>query len=113
MTALPLQSHSLRDFVLRAKQLDREQNPDLSRFVLCGLWKEDGDLHQAVIDVTGNKIGEQSDLEVQRDYDSVLGFHDDLLIDSDLQVHPIAPPDHRLTTTIHMSREIPGVSTSS
>ncbi|KNZ79311.1 hypothetical protein J132_10732 [Termitomyces sp. J132] len=104
----PPYSFSLAQFVSRANELYRPlRDFRFSNFVLTGEFEEYGRKYQAVIDPLQNIIDtRQEDLSISRDYDSLLGLTEDILVDCDIQVYSVPHPRFALKTSVHLTQEL-------
>jgi hypothetical protein len=92
-------TYSLREFVRLAKSLENE-NPEFLRFVLTGDAKGQ---HQATLDHVRNVLTNDHQVDVARDYDSVIGITDGIVVDCALSVYPVPNPAEALTSSIHIT----------
>ena len=90
---------SLRQFCRRAKDLLSLDQTGFVSFVLTG---RDTDGSQVCIDPVLNRVSETYPLHINRDYDSLLGFCDDILIKTNLTVYPVSKLDDTLSRNIHL-----------
>ena len=60
---------------------------------------------QVVVDPLRGNMAQGEDLVVLRDYDSLLGIHEDLVVDGDLTLHPIARFQDTLLKDVHLSHQ--------
>jgi hypothetical protein len=101
-------SHSLAEFTTRARDLMQDGPTDdpFIRFVLTGEFiDEDGIARQAFVNsIQTAALGCR--LNITRDYDSLLGIADKILIDAPINVYAVPHPTHALTTSIHLKRSI-------
>lgn len=97
-SSLPSQSYTVKEFVRKAKTLEREDGHAFLRFVLTG----EADEHQAVLDPIRNTLGRDHDVVATRDYDSVIGITKDIVVKSSISVYPVPNPAEVLTTSIHI-----------
>lgn len=102
--------YSLAEYVTTAQVLssraesipvDADRVQDHINFMLCGQHTENE--HQAVIDPLreADLLPEDSILTT-RDYDSVIGIANNILVQSEIYIFPLGDPFHTLTTSIHM-----------
>lgn len=96
---LPTVNHTVLSFCKDAKALEAESHANFVRFVLAGE-KDDGT--RVVVDPILNAVPNNEAFNVQRDYDSVLGIHKDILVDSHLSVSPIGKANETLSTDVHI-----------
>jgi len=92
---------SVLQFCDYAKQLLSIDQGDFVRFVLLG--RNDG--LQAYIDAIRNRLEDQEDIRVGRDYDSLLGISKHILVERYLTVYPVARKEDTLTHNIHIQYE--------
>ena len=92
-------SMSLRQFCRRAKYLLSLDQTGFVNFVLTG---QDTDGSQACIDPVFNRVTEDYRLHINRDYDSLLGICDDILINTNLTVYPVSKLNDTLSQNIHL-----------
>lgn len=95
-------SMTLCQFCRRAKDLLSLSQTSFVRFVLTG---EDTDGSQACIDPVFNHVTPNHQLHINRDYDSLLGFCSDILVDTNITVYPVLKLDDTLSRNIHISYE--------
>lgn len=96
-------SLSVAQFVSLAKELIESDNIDeLSSFVLNGIH---GDI-QYLVDPIKNALHRGHPLEATRDYDSVLGIDDNICVNCELTVYPVAKFVDTLTRNIHIGVDI-------
>jgi hypothetical protein len=103
---LPLQTYSLREFNLSARYLIDEEHSgreDLPKFVLSG--EVPGD-HQVVIDPLRNFLSPDHQLNIMRDYDSIIGITDEIAVKCQLYLTPVSNATDALTTSIHLKHDI-------
>jgi hypothetical protein len=102
-TDLPPQAYSLSRFNMHARELFVDDPDEFIRFVLTG---EVPTKHQAVIDPLRNHLDSQQDLNVSRDYDSLLAITDDIVFDCQFTITPVSNPTDALTTSIHLKHNL-------
>lgn len=107
--SLPVKTCSLRDYTRLAKRLDELDPLEFQRFILTGV-----DVHgkaQVFVDPALNRIGSDSDdtLSVARDYDSVIGISNDILVQNAISVYPVPNPAEVLSTSIHLNYPVVSV----
>src|SRR5688572_1274488 len=78
--------------------LEHADFPSFVKFVLTGVL----DGRQAAIDATQDRMRHDEPINTIRDYDSLLGFHRDICIDKELNLHPISKFEDTLTRSIHI-----------
>lgn len=101
---LPLQPYTLQSFVDYADLVRGQKGPqEFIRFVLTG---EIPGEHQAVIDPIHNALEDDYPLSQARDYDSLLGITQDIVVDCAISVYPVPNPVDTLTTSIHATYDI-------
>jgi len=108
-TTLPIVSHTLEEFIIRATALWQENDTtDLfTRFVLTGEFvDDDGMRKQAFVDVLQNTVDDDHPLSIKRDYDSVLGIASKILVDAPISVYAVPHPTFALKTSIHLTHPI-------
>jgi hypothetical protein len=79
--------------------LDDDLHLDFVSFVLSGEY----DGNQVVVDPILNRLDEDEQISIMRDYDSVLGIHQDIVVTSGLAVSPVARREDTLSINIHLS----------
>lgn len=102
------QSYSLRDFVATAKGFSALDTPELELFTVNGVVDDD---HYIVINPLLNAITGPHRMTASRDYDSLIGIHDDIIIDANLFVYPVPRFDDALTENVYVSYPVTLVST--
>ncbi|KAG6819602.1 hypothetical protein H0H93_010371 [Arthromyces matolae] len=105
---LPLVRHSLKDFVVRAKDLSRDNVDDAlyQDFLLTGVYSEDGVRTQAFLDPLSDHVQPQEPLNISRDYDSLLGICADIVVTCDLSMFAIPHPTFALKSSIHVKYDV-------
>jgi hypothetical protein len=96
---LPTQSYSLKEFIERAKALYSDEVFEFLTFILTG---EDRRNHQAILDPFRNVLPPGDLVDSMRDYDSVIGITEHIVVRSAISVYPIPNPVEVLTTSIHL-----------
>ena len=90
---------SVLEFCKRAKGiLKAKDDSGFVKFVLTG--QHGG--HQAVVDPILHKMTDYEGLYILRDYDSLLGIHQDICVKGHLTVYPLARREDTLATNIHL-----------
>lgn len=105
----PVVSHTLRQFSDRAYALHENEETDdmFTRFVLTGEYiDDDGHPMQAFVDPIQNVIEENHQLSIARDYDSLLGIADKIMVDGPISVYAVPHSTFSLKTSIHLKRLI-------
>lgn len=102
---LPIRAYSLGEFTARAENLFRGDVREFIRFLLTG---EVPGQHQAAIDPLRDYLHEAEDITVSRDYDSVLGITEEIVIECGLCINPVSNPTDALSTSIHLNHAILG-----
>lgn len=92
-------TYSLRQFIATAKALDSEENFNFQTFVLTGV-NAVAD-HRAFVDVTSDELVDD-DFTMARDYDSLIGITETLVVDTHICIYPIPNPSEVLRSTIHL-----------
>ncbi|KAK7458684.1 hypothetical protein VKT23_009683 [Stygiomarasmius scandens] len=108
---LPTVNYTLREFILKAKELDQEGGAEFFEFLLSGIApaRHGQPSHQVVLDVMPNALTEDHFINVSRDYDSFIGIHDDLLLrGQSLSIYPVPDPKKVLSHTMHIYRYVEG-----
>ena len=94
-----VRSLTLDDFVFSAKELLQSGDmASFSRFVLNGLH---GNV-QYQVDPIKNVLRDADEIEALRDYDSILGIHDDICVNAELTVYPVSKFEDTLNRNIHI-----------
>jgi hypothetical protein len=102
-SSLPTWSYSLHEFVAYASTL-KDENPDaFRRFILTG---EVENNHQAVLDPTCNVLQDDHAIALAHDYDSMITFQSNIVVDCPISVYPVPNPAEALTTSIHLKYPI-------
>ncbi|KAF8867829.1 hypothetical protein BD779DRAFT_1685253 [Infundibulicybe gibba] len=104
----PLQRFSLFEFCQRAQELlaPEHDRAEFIKFVLCGICNGG----QVVIDPYQDVLQDHHPIQVTRDYDSLLGFEKDIIVETDMTVTPVSRHADTLTKSIHLNIEIPDPS---
>ncbi|KAG6864738.1 hypothetical protein C0991_007445 [Blastosporella zonata] len=71
------------------------------RFVLTGEYEEDGRTYQAFIDPIQNRVEEDHQLSVLRDYDSLLGISEIIMVTDNISVFTVPHPSFALKSGLH------------
>lgn len=104
-SALPPKTYTLNEFVLRAEALKAEDQDAFHQFILTGQVNgEDG--HQVVLDPIRNVLDDDHSISIARDYDSLLTFQSNIVVDCPISIYPIPNPVEVLTTSIHLQYPI-------
>lgn len=99
------QTYTLNEFVLRAEALKAEDEDAFYQFILTGQVNgEPG--HQAVLDPIRNILDDDHSISIARDYDSLLTFQSDIIVNCPISIYPIPNPVEVLTTSIHLQYPI-------
>lgn len=101
----PHKVYTLEQFVAQAEALANQDHRkhEFIRFLITG---EYFDQHQAVIDPIRNVLENNQHVDVARDYDSVLGIADKIVVTSSIAIYPIPKPVEALKTSIHIKYSI-------
>ncbi|KAG6852775.1 hypothetical protein C0991_009198 [Blastosporella zonata] len=105
----PCVNHSLRDFISHAHSLYQPDvdNSEFIRFVLTGEYDDfDNVVKMAFIDPIQNIVNPDARLTIQRDYDSLLGIADHIMVTGDISVFAIPHPSFALKTSLHFKQTI-------
>ncbi|KAG6818435.1 hypothetical protein H0H93_005013 [Arthromyces matolae] len=104
---LPLVRHSLTDFLAHARHLVQEDsdNSEYIQFVLTGVYNDHGLRTQAFVDPLVNHVLPSEPLNISRDYDSLLGICDNIVITCDLSMFAVPHPNFSLRSSIHVKWE--------
>jgi hypothetical protein len=92
---------SLLEFCNRAKGLLNASQSDFVQFVLTG--RRGG--RQAYVDPILNRLTDDEELNVIRDYDSLLGIDRHLCVQRYITVYPVARKEDTLTRNLHIQYE--------
>lgn len=106
---LPVVTHTLREFADRAFNLHENDETDdnFIRFVLTGEYTDNqGGSKQAFIDPIQNFIEPDHSLLISRDYDSLLGIADKVMVDCPISVYVVPHDTFSLRTSIHLKHPI-------
>jgi hypothetical protein len=100
-SSLPQKVYTLEQFVRQAKALAAQdhQKHAFIRFLVTGEYFEQ---HQAVVDPIRNVLENGQHVDVARDYDSVIGIADRIVVTSSIAIYPIPKPVEALSTSIHI-----------
>jgi hypothetical protein len=104
----PTVSYTLQQFsdtASRVLNINPDDDAAFIRFVLCGEYENQG-MKQVFIDPMQNLVDPGHPLTISRDYDSVLGIADDILIDGPISVFAVPHESYALKTSIHIQRPI-------
>ncbi|KAG7093166.1 hypothetical protein E1B28_006855 [Marasmius oreades] len=93
--------YSLDDFLKKAKELYRNSLADFHSFLLTG--SADSLDHQAFLDVYHDLLSPHHQVEVTRDYDSLIGVQNSIVFNNSLSIYPVPNPAKTLTTSVHLS----------
>lgn len=96
---LPHLPMSVSDFCRRAQELRDEDDAKFVKFVLTG---KDGQ-GQAVVDPILDSVKPTEEMQLTRDYDSLLGMCPDIKVHGSLTVYPLAKNDDTLTRNTHFT----------
>ena len=103
---LPPRTYSLREFNRHAKDLlASDESDEFVRFSLTG--EVAGD-HQVVVDPLRDLLDPHHEITLSRDYDSILGITERIVVNSQLSVYPICNPADALATSIHLDYSFEG-----
>jgi len=106
----PTVSHTLSQFNDYSAHLFavHEDNDSFIRFVLTGEFLDDDEQQpkQAFIDPVQNVVEPGHPLNISRDYDSLLGIADTILVDAPISVFSVPHPSFALKTSIHIKHPI-------
>lgn len=103
-------SLTLREFVAQAKALHAKGSiADFTRFVLTGVYEE----MQFQVDPIKDALEDADSVSALRDYDSVLGLHKDICINTFLTVYPVAKFEDTLNRNIHIKYSFTNETVSS
>jgi len=96
---------NLEQFCDRALEIHREGAHDaFVQFVLNGFDYKDHDFPvQIVVDPFQDTLSPHEELNIQRDFDSVLGLATTICVDHDLTVFPISKHEDTLSKNIHLT----------
>lgn len=114
----PVVTHTLRQFSDRAYGLHEDEDTDdkFIQFVLTGEYiDEDGHSKQAFVDPIQNVIEDDHPLNISRDYDSLLGIAEKIMVNGPISVYAVPHNTFSLKTSIHLKRTVyyDGVSINS
>jgi hypothetical protein len=101
-STLPITSYSLRDFVRFAKTLEHTDNSAFNRLLLTGETED----HQVSIDPIRNVMQPNHPVTISRDYDSIIGVTDEIIVQSSISVYPIPNPAEVLSSSIHFRKAV-------
>ena len=110
---LPTENYTLSDFIQEFTLLNEpDDNGDTlattirsTDFALTG--RHPDRKTQAVINPLTNRMPNRASPTVRRDYDSLIGFTDDIPIISPLNVYPVSRVEDTLTSNIHIKVPFP------
>ena len=102
--SLPLEVYALPEYVRQAQALsDKEGDIEaFIRFMLTGELNE----HQAVVDPIRNILPQDVGVTALRDYDSLIGYTDNIIVRSTISVYPVPSPAEVLSHSVHLKRPI-------
>jgi hypothetical protein len=107
---LPFKSYSLEEFIrtaaaIRSNEDDPNRLSSFVRFVLTGRHEAEG--HQVALDAIRDRIPNDLPVQVNRDYDSLIGLSDHIRLNgTPLFVSPVARTDQTLTSNVHLTMDI-------
>jgi len=111
--ALPTEAFSLGQFCQTARELLESPDPDdgaaFVRFALTGMYNG----HQAVVDPVLNRVrsSETFDLQLRRDFDSVLGISKRICVhSSEFTVYPLPKYEDSLSKNVHLEFEFENIN---
>jgi hypothetical protein len=94
----PTKNYSLYTLcALAQKVLDGKKFKDFVQLMLSGIYKRT----QSVIDPILNRIPPDEGINLSRDYDSVLGIAENIMVEGAITVFPIAKREDTLTRDVH------------
>jgi hypothetical protein len=105
----PVVTHSLCEFVDHAYGLHENDETDdnFIRFVLMGEYvNDDGDPKQAFVDAIQNIIEVDHSLLISRDYDSLLGIANKVMVNCPISVYVVPHDTFALKTSIHLKHPV-------
>lgn len=93
--------YSLDDFVKQAELVANEgdDHTAFDRFMLTGEFKDE---HQATVDPIRNIIKDDHNIKALRDYDSMVSFTTEIVVDSTISIYPVPNPAQVLSTSVHI-----------
>ena len=99
---LPEQKYLISEFNERAGHLFHRtpDRRDFIRFVLTG---EVPDNHQAVVNPLLNHLEPGHPISISRDYDSIIGITEDIVVDCAVNIYPIGHPSDAITSHINLN----------
>lgn len=103
-SSFPVRTCSVREFTHIAKGLEELDSRAFQEFILTGSNVQDKT--QVFVDPTLNALAEDDPLVVARDYDSIIGIADDILVESAISIYPVPNPAEVLSTSIHLTRPV-------
>lgn len=108
-TRYPTVSHTLKEFNRRVKRfLEEEDSASFIRAVLTGGYndEDDGLPRQIFIDTMQNMVEDNHGLRLFRDYDSLNGVADKIMVDGSINIFSIPHSTFALKKSIHFKHEI-------
>ncbi|KAF9472808.1 hypothetical protein BDN70DRAFT_779560, partial [Pholiota conissans] len=93
-----LVSLSLDEFVSTAQELVSSDMDDFTRFVLTGIYDD----RQIQVDPIKSTLSNDHGIQALRDYDSLLGLHEDICVQTYLTVYPVSKFEDTLRKNIHI-----------
>jgi hypothetical protein len=102
-SSLPTKSYSLHEFVAYASALKDGNADAFRRFILTGEVEND---HQAVLDPIRNVLEDDHPIALARDYDSMITFQSNIVVDCPISVYPVPNPAEVLSTSVHLKYPI-------
>lgn len=94
----PIVSLTLSDFVSKAQDLHTSDMADFCKFVLTGI--HEGTQYQ--LDPIKDELRHHHRVQALRDFDSMLGLHRDICVDTYLAMYPIPKYTDTLRRNIHI-----------
>ena len=106
-SSLPIVTYTLGEFNAYARKLMRDSpdNPkNFLRFMLTGeVLYGGGDAdHQAEVEPLHNELEPWHPISICRDYDSIIGITDNIVVDYPVKIFPISDTEDAITDSIHL-----------
>ncbi|KAF9470974.1 hypothetical protein BDN70DRAFT_939291 [Pholiota conissans] len=96
-----VKSLTVAEFVSHAKELYKaDALDDFAKFVLTGIY--DNVQHQ--VDPIKDAVQASDQISVLRDYDSVLGIHDNICVQAAITIYPVPKFEDTLVRNVHIKR---------
>ncbi|KAF8500015.1 hypothetical protein BU17DRAFT_102620 [Hysterangium stoloniferum] len=99
-----MRAYTLEEFILHAMDYENEGDVDFIKFILTGEDTMSGEL--AVVDPICNPLTLDHGIIANRDYDSLIGITQNIIVPLSITVYPVSNPMESLSTSIHFKYPI-------